>query len=89
MDLLEARALHDEVPVIDLHADTPKLMHRLGFAQCLPTPHVEAKALRELICFSKKLVGACWVALCDSPNVHRDRLGLVFDERVARMRVDP
>ncbi len=31
MDLEEARALHDEVPVIDLHADTPKLMHRLRF----------------------------------------------------------
>lgn len=28
MDLQEARALHDEVPVIDLHADTPKLMER-------------------------------------------------------------
>lgn len=27
----EARALHDEVIVIDLHADTPKLMHRLGY----------------------------------------------------------
>jgi membrane dipeptidase len=27
----EARALHDEVPVIDLHADTPKLMAELGF----------------------------------------------------------
>ncbi len=26
MDLLEARALHDEVAAIDLHADTPKLM---------------------------------------------------------------
>lgn len=31
MDLAEARALHDQVPVIDLHADTPKLMARLGF----------------------------------------------------------
>jgi membrane dipeptidase len=27
----EARALHDEVPVIDLHADTPKLMAELGY----------------------------------------------------------
>jgi membrane dipeptidase len=31
MDLEEARALHDHVPVIDLHADTPKLMHWLGY----------------------------------------------------------
>lgn len=31
MDLDEARALHDQVPVIDLHADTPKLMHWLGY----------------------------------------------------------
>lgn len=31
MDLDEARALHDHVPVIDLHADTPKLMHWLGY----------------------------------------------------------
>jgi membrane dipeptidase len=30
LDLREARALHDEVPVIDLHADTPKLMDRVG-----------------------------------------------------------
>jgi membrane dipeptidase len=29
LDLIDARALHDEVPVIDLHADTPKLMDRL------------------------------------------------------------
>jgi membrane dipeptidase len=27
----EARALHDEVSVIDLHADTPKLMDKLGY----------------------------------------------------------
>ena len=27
----EARALHDEVCVIDLHADTPKLMDKLGY----------------------------------------------------------
>lgn len=31
MDITDARALHDEVPVIDLHADTPKLMHRMGY----------------------------------------------------------
>ena len=31
MDIADARALHDEVPVIDLHADTPKLMHRMGY----------------------------------------------------------
>lgn len=27
----EARLLHDEIVVFDLHADTPKLMHRLGY----------------------------------------------------------
>lgn len=27
----EARALHDEIVVFDLHADTAKLMHRLGY----------------------------------------------------------
>jgi membrane dipeptidase len=27
----EARRLHDEIVVFDLHADTPKLMHRLGY----------------------------------------------------------
>jgi len=31
MDVIEARALHDQVPVIDLHADTAKLMLRLGY----------------------------------------------------------
>lgn len=31
MDLAEARAFHDQLPVIDLHADTPKLMHRMGY----------------------------------------------------------
>ncbi|MCG8420247.1 MAG: dipeptidase [Proteobacteria bacterium] len=31
MDVSEARALHDDVPVIDLHADTPKLMHRMDY----------------------------------------------------------
>lgn len=31
MDLADARAFHDRVPVIDLHADTPKLMHYAGF----------------------------------------------------------
>ena len=31
MNVAEARALHDEVPVIDLHADTPKLMDKLRF----------------------------------------------------------
>jgi len=31
LSLEEARALHDEVPVIDLHADTPKLMDKIGF----------------------------------------------------------
>ena len=31
MDVTEARAFHDQVPVIDLHADTPKLMHRMDY----------------------------------------------------------
>lgn len=31
IDPIEARALHAEVPVIDLHADTPKLMSELGY----------------------------------------------------------
>lgn len=31
LDPTEARALHAEVPVIDLHADTPKLMSELGY----------------------------------------------------------
>jgi membrane dipeptidase len=31
LTLDEARALHDEVCVIDLHADTPKLMDKLGY----------------------------------------------------------
>jgi membrane dipeptidase len=31
LTLAEARALHDEAIVIDLHADTPKLMDKLGY----------------------------------------------------------
>lgn len=31
MDLAEARAFHDQLPVIDLHADTPKLMHYMEY----------------------------------------------------------
>ncbi len=31
LDPIDARALHREAPVIDLHADTPKLMSELGF----------------------------------------------------------
>jgi membrane dipeptidase len=31
MDPIDARAFHDQVAVIDLHADTPKLMHRLEY----------------------------------------------------------
>ena len=31
LDPIDARALHAEVPVIDLHADTPKLMSELGY----------------------------------------------------------
>jgi membrane dipeptidase len=30
-DLEAARALHDELPVMDLHADTPKLMDKAGY----------------------------------------------------------
>lgn len=58
MDVVEARAFHDEVPVIDLHADTPKLMHRLGYDLFIrherPMPrrinyvgHVDLPRLRE------------------------------------------
>ena len=58
MDLREARALHDEVPVMDLHADTPKLMDRLGFdiaarhKRALPGPlnvagHIDLPRARE------------------------------------------
>ena len=31
LDPSDARALHDEVCVLDLHADTPKLMERIGY----------------------------------------------------------
>jgi membrane dipeptidase len=31
IDLADARALHDELPVMDLHADTPKLMDALDY----------------------------------------------------------
>lgn len=37
MELAEAKALHDELPVIDLHADTPKLMDKLDFD--IASPH--------------------------------------------------
>lgn len=58
MDLAEARAVHDEVPVIDLHADTPKLMHRMGYdiamrhERPMPGPlnyvgHVDLPRMRE------------------------------------------
>lgn len=57
MDLSEARALHDEVPVIDLHADTPKLMDRVRFdiaKRHTPAPerlnyigHVDLPRMRE------------------------------------------
>ncbi|WP_428265752.1 dipeptidase [Haliangium sp.] len=57
MDLADARALHDTVPVIDLHADTPKLMEWLGYdlaqdhERALPRPmgiagHVDLPRLR-------------------------------------------
>lgn len=58
MDLHEARALHDQVAVIDLHADTPKLMHALGYdlgtrhERPMPRPwnyagHVDLPRMRE------------------------------------------
>ncbi len=54
----EARALHDQVCVIDLHADTPKLMDKLGYdlaeRHARPMPkrmnllgHVDLPRLRE------------------------------------------
>lgn len=54
----EARALHDEVCVIDLHADTPKLMDKLGYdftarhERTIPRPanilgHVDIPRMRE------------------------------------------
>jgi membrane dipeptidase len=56
-DLGEARALHDEVAAIDLHADTPKLMHAFGYDLSLrhepPLPraayvgHVDVPRMRE------------------------------------------
>jgi membrane dipeptidase len=58
LTLDEARALHDEVCVIDLHADTPKLMDKLGYdfmaRHDTPMPrranilgHVDVPRLRE------------------------------------------
>src|SRR5262249_57932918 len=57
LDIEAARALHDEVPVMDLHADTPKLMDKLGydlFARHAPPPrlinffgHVDVPRMRE------------------------------------------
>jgi membrane dipeptidase len=58
LDLVEARALHDEVPVIDLHADTPKLMQKVGYdivlrhERPMPGPlnyvgHVDVPRMRE------------------------------------------
>jgi membrane dipeptidase len=57
MDLLEARALHDEVAAIDLHADTPKLMmafdYDIGLRHEPPLPrkayfgHVDLPRMRE------------------------------------------
>ena len=57
LDLKDARALHDEVCVLDLHADTPKLMDRAGYDLSkaharLPRPinyagHVDLPRLRE------------------------------------------
>lgn len=36
MDVVDARAFHAEVPVLDLHADTAKLMDRVGFDVGVP-----------------------------------------------------
>ena len=57
MDFLEARALHDEVAAIDLHADTPKLMATVDYdlgARHAPLPrpmsylgHVDLPRMRE------------------------------------------
>ena len=57
MDFLEARALHDEVAAIDLHADTPKLMMAVDYdfgARHDPMPrrvsyvgHVDLPRMRE------------------------------------------
>jgi membrane dipeptidase len=58
MDLADARALHTEVPVLDLHADTPKLMDKVGFdisvrhARPMPGPlnyvgHIDLPRLRD------------------------------------------
>ena len=58
LDVVDARALHGEVCVLDLHADTPKLMDKLGFdisvAHDRPMPgrlnyvgHVDLPRLRE------------------------------------------
>jgi membrane dipeptidase len=56
-DVAAARALHDELPVMDLHADTPKLMLELGYdlMRRHPTPparvgyfgHVDVPRMRE------------------------------------------
>ncbi len=45
LSLEEARALHDELPVIDLHADTPKLMDKLGFDIAASHPWPRPKRL--------------------------------------------
>ena len=57
LDLGAARALHDELPVFDLHADTPKLMHAVQydvFARHARAPerlnyfgHVDVPRMRE------------------------------------------
>jgi membrane dipeptidase len=58
LTLDEARAFHAEVPVVDLHADTPKLMDKLGYdlmarhERPMPKPinmigHVDVPRLRD------------------------------------------
>ena len=59
LTLDEARAFHAEFPVIDLHADTPKLMDKLGYdlgarhERPMPKPfnmlgHVDRPLLRQV-----------------------------------------
>lgn len=48
MDVVEARAFHEQVPVIDLHADTPKLMHRMGYDVAMRHDRVMPKSINYL-----------------------------------------
>jgi len=64
MDLLDARALHDEVPAIDLHADTPKLM--MAFDYDLAARH------------QPPLPRASWVGHVDLPRMREGGLAAQF-----------